>query len=82
MRIYKLLLPGFLMAATGVGAGDLITAGLAGVKVGNILIWAPLVGALLKWFLSEGLTRWQMDTDKLLLKDGLKTLEKVFSLFF
>ena len=51
-----------LVAATGVGAGDLLTASLAGSRFGLTLLWAAWVGALLKWFLNEGIARWQMAT--------------------
>ncbi|MBC8146017.1 MAG: iron transporter, partial [bacterium] len=40
--------PGILIAATGVGAGDLITASLAGSDVGLVVVWAVVLGALLK----------------------------------
>ena len=54
--------PGLLIAATGVGAGDLITASFAGSEVGTIVVWAAILGALLKWTLNEGVARWQMAT--------------------
>ncbi|MDH4198020.1 MAG: Nramp family divalent metal transporter [Candidatus Aminicenantes bacterium] len=59
---------GLLVAATGVGAGDLITASLAGSRTGVVLLWAALVGAILKWVLNEGLARWQMATGQTLLE--------------
>jgi Mn2+/Fe2+ NRAMP family transporter len=46
-----------------VGAGDLLTASLAGSRFGLTLLWAAWLGALLKWFLNEGIARWQMATD-------------------
>jgi Mn2+/Fe2+ NRAMP family transporter len=61
-----------LVAATGVGAGDLLTASLAGSRFGLTLLWAAWVGALLKWFLNEGIARWQMATGTTLL-EGLVT---------
>ena len=51
--LYAIVAPGILVAATGVGAGDLITASLAGAHVGTTILWAVLVGALLKWTLTE-----------------------------
>ncbi len=45
--------PGILVAATGVGAGDIMTASLGGSAVGVCILWAAVVGALLKWFLNE-----------------------------
>ncbi len=60
--------PGILIAATGVGAGDLLTASLAGSRHGLVLLWAAWVGAILKWFLNEGVARWQMATGTTLLE--------------
>ncbi len=57
----KILL-GFVVAATGVGAGDLITASLAGSQIGVVLVWAALGGAFIKFVLAEGIARWQMAT--------------------
>jgi len=54
--------PGLLVAATGVGAGDLATASIAGSKLGVTVLWAVLLGAILKYVLSEGLARWQLAT--------------------
>lgn len=60
--------PGILIAATGVGAGDLMTATLGGSVVGVGIVWAAVVGAALKWFLNEGIARWQMATGTTLLE--------------
>jgi Mn2+/Fe2+ NRAMP family transporter len=65
---YSAIAPGILLAATGVGAGDLLSAGLAGSQVGLPLLWAALAGAGLKWILSEGLARWQLATGTTLLE--------------
>ena len=60
--------PGILVAATGVGAGDLATAGFAGSQLGVAVLWAILVGAFFKFVLTEGLMRWQLATGKSLLE--------------
>lgn len=60
--------PGLLVAATGVGAGDLATAGFAGSKLGMIVLWAIVLGAAMKYVLNEGLARWQLATDTTLLE--------------
>jgi len=39
--------PGLLVAATGVGAGDLSTAAFAGNKLGVTVLWAVVVGAVM-----------------------------------
>jgi Mn2+/Fe2+ NRAMP family transporter len=54
--------PGLVLAATGVGVGDLVAASVAGARFGHALMWAVVVGALLKFVLSEGLARWQLAT--------------------
>ncbi len=69
-----LLGPGLLVAATGVGAGDLLTASLAGSRHGLTLLWAAWMGAVLKWFLNEGVARWQMATGTSLLQGWIDQL--------
>lgn len=63
-----LVAPGLLVAATGVGAGDLLTASYAGSRAGMALVWAVVIGCLFKWALTEGLARWQMATGTTLLE--------------
>ncbi len=62
------ILPGILVAATGVGAGDLLTASIAGSRLGLTVLWAAVFGAILKWTLNEGIARWQMATGTTLLE--------------
>lgn len=54
--------PGILVAATGVGAGDLAGGALAGSRLKLTVLWVVLVGAALKYVLCEGLARWQLKT--------------------
>jgi Mn2+/Fe2+ NRAMP family transporter len=54
--------PGVLLAATGVGGGDLATASFAGGLLGTAILWAAVFGAILKFVVTEGLTRWQLAT--------------------
>jgi len=65
---FSVIAPGILVAATGVGAGDLLTASIAGSKVGITILWAAPVGCILKWTLNEGIARWQMATDTTMLE--------------
>lgn len=74
--------PGILVAATGVGAGDLVNATLAGSKLGLSILWAAWVGALLKWFLNEGIARWQMATGTTLLTGWLDRLGNWIQILF
>ncbi|MSO46127.1 MAG: iron transporter [Acidobacteria bacterium] len=57
-----------LVATTGVGAGDLLTASIAGSKAGVVILWSALVGSFMKWTLNEGIARWQMATGTTLLQ--------------
>ncbi len=66
--------PGILVAATGVGAGDLATATLTGAALGTAVLWAVIVGAALKYVLNEGLTRWQLATGTTLLEGAVQHL--------
>jgi Mn2+/Fe2+ NRAMP family transporter len=74
--LYSRVVLGLVVAAVGVGAGDLITAGLAGSRTGLILLWAAFAGAALKWVLNEGLARWQMATGRTLLEGWVAHLGK------
>jgi Mn2+/Fe2+ NRAMP family transporter len=66
--------PGILVAATGVGAGDLATAAFTGSELGVAVLWAVLVGAGLKLVVTEGLARHQLVTGKTLLEGAVGAL--------
>ncbi len=70
--VLALLGPGLLVAATGVGAGDLATATLTGSRLGTAILWAVVVGGFLKFVLTEGLTRWQLATGQTLLEGAAR----------
>ena len=59
-RTIAVIGPGLLVAATGIGAGDLATASFAGSHLGTAVLWAALIGAFLKFEVDEGLARWQL----------------------
>lgn len=71
----KLIGPGFVTAATGVGTGDLIAALVAGAAFGMTLGWAILLGSLFKFYFTEGMGRWQLATGKTIL-EGWHSLGK------
>jgi Mn2+/Fe2+ NRAMP family transporter len=77
-----LLGPGILVAATGVGAGDLATAAFAGNKLGVTVLWAVVLGAFLKFVLNEGLARWQLATGETLLEGAVGRLGRLVWLGF
>jgi Mn2+/Fe2+ NRAMP family transporter len=74
--------PGIVIAATGLGAGDLIAASVAGAKYGMAVLWAAVVGAVLKFALNEGLARWQLATGTTLLEGWVRRLPRFWSVYF
>jgi Mn2+/Fe2+ NRAMP family transporter len=58
----KALGPGLVVAAAGIGAGDVVTATVTGAQFGTRLAWALAACVFLKWVLNEGIARWQLAT--------------------
>jgi Mn2+/Fe2+ NRAMP family transporter len=85
-KLLSILGPGILVAATGVGAGDLATAAFAGTKIGLIVLWAVVLGAFFKFVLTEGLARWQLATGTTLLEGVMHHLGRptlvIFLIYF
>ncbi|QFU90441.1 Nramp family divalent metal transporter [Amycolatopsis sp. YIM 10] len=73
--------PGLLAAATGVGAGDLVATMVAGAQYGTLLLWAALIGTVLKLALGEGVGRWHLASGTTLL-DGWRRLGRWATGFF
>lgn len=67
-RSLNIIGPGMLTAATGVGAGDLATGSIVGSMFGTALLWAVIVGAYMKFVVTEGIARWQLATGTTLLE--------------
>jgi Mn2+/Fe2+ NRAMP family transporter len=61
-RRMRMVGPGLVMAATGIGAGDMVNGLNAGTEYGVLLLWAILLGSVLKFPLSEGIGRFYMAT--------------------
>ena len=60
---WSLIGPGIVVAATGVGAGDLVATLIAGSKFGYALLWAAVVGTILKIALAEAVGRWTLASE-------------------
>lgn len=73
--------PGLITAATGVGAGDLVAALVAGATLGMTFAWAIVVGAILKYYLNEGVGRWQLSTGQTIL-EGWNSMGKWATSYF
>ncbi len=59
---WKVIGPGLVVAATGVGAGDMVATLSAGSTYGYELLWAVIVGVILKIVLVEGAGRYTLAT--------------------
>ena len=78
---FRSLGPGLLAAATGVGAGDLVATMIAGAQYGTALLWAAVLGTVLKLALGEGVGRWHLASGSTLL-DGWRRLGRWATTFF
>ena len=81
-RTISIIGPGLLVAATGIGAGDLATASFAGSHLGTAVLWAALAGAFLKFVANEGLARWQLATGTTLLEGVVRHFGRLTGWFF
>lgn len=63
-----------MLAATGVGAGDLAGGAFAGMNLGVAVLWAVVLGAIFKYVITEGLARWQLATETTLLEGAVLRL--------
>ncbi len=80
--LLTLLGPGLLVAATGIGAGDLATASFTGSILGTAVLWAAVLGAFLKYVITEGLARWQLATGDTLLEGLVRRIGRPVGWFF
>jgi Mn2+/Fe2+ NRAMP family transporter len=59
-RVATLIGPGLLVAAAGIGAGDIVSSTMAASAHGLQLLWVVALAAFLKCVLNEGIARWQL----------------------
>jgi Mn2+/Fe2+ NRAMP family transporter len=78
---WKLIGPGIVAAATGVGAGDLVATLIAGSRFGYALLWAAVIGCVVKIALAEGSARYHLATGSTML-EGWKSLGNWTSWYF
>ncbi|MFJ1575895.1 Nramp family divalent metal transporter [Streptomyces sp. NPDC088182] len=73
--------PGIVVAATGVGAGDLVATLIAGSKFGYTLMWAAVIGCVVKISLAEATGRWHLATGRTLF-EGWRSLGRWTTVYF
>ena len=78
--------PGLLLAATGIGVGDMVSSTIAGAEYGLTLVWALVVGVIIKFAITEGAARWQLTTGISLIEGWREALPRAavagFFLYF
>jgi Mn2+/Fe2+ NRAMP family transporter len=62
-RKWRIVGPGLVVAATGVGTGDLVSTMVAGSSYGYALLWAAVLGCVVKIALAEATGRWHLATE-------------------
>ncbi|WP_308291499.1 Nramp family divalent metal transporter [Microbacterium sp. G2-8] len=72
---WKLIGPGLVVAATGVGSADMVATLVAGSTYGYMLLWAIVLGVILKIILVEGAGRYTVVTGKTIF-EGWRSLGK------
>jgi Mn2+/Fe2+ NRAMP family transporter len=80
-RRWRLVGPGIVVAATGVGAGDLVATLIAGSRFGTALLWAVVLGVLVKIALAEAVGRWHLATGSTIFA-GWRSLGAWTSVYF
>ncbi|MGO1561876.1 MAG: Nramp family divalent metal transporter [Actinomycetaceae bacterium] len=61
---WKVIGPGLVVAATGVGSADMVATLVAGSNYGYALVWAVVLGVILKIVLVEGAGRYTVATGR------------------
>ncbi|HEY6506894.1 MAG TPA: Nramp family divalent metal transporter, partial [Vicinamibacterales bacterium] len=75
--------PGLLLAATGIGVGDMVSSTIAGAEYGLTLVWALVFGVVIKFAITEGAARWQLATGATLIEGWREVLPSaIIAAFF
>ncbi|MGQ0735260.1 MAG: Nramp family divalent metal transporter [Acidobacteriota bacterium] len=80
--VLTLVGPGLLVAAAGIGAGDIVSATMAASSHGLTLLWVVVLAAFLKGFLNEGIARWQLATGMTAIEGWVRHLPRWVRLYF
>jgi len=81
VRRWQIIGPGIIVAATGVGAGDLVATLVAGSRFGYVLLWAAVFGCAIKIALVEGVGRYCLATGRTIFQ-GWRTLGAWTTVYF
>jgi Mn2+/Fe2+ NRAMP family transporter len=82
VSLLKLAGPGLIVAAAGIGSGDVVSATVGGAKYGVVLLWGVALGAFFKFVLTEGIARWQLATGKTVVEGWAEHLPAWVNIYF
>src|SRR4026209_2063845 len=74
--------PGLVLAAAGIGAGDVVVASVTGMQFGTTLLWAVVFTAALKFVLTEALARWQLAPGETIVSAWVARLRPWVAIYF
>lgn len=80
-KSWRIVGPGLVVAATGIGAGDLVATLVAGSRFGYALLWAAVLGVIIKIFLVEGAGRYSLATGRTIF-EGWRTVGRWTTWYF
>ena len=78
---WKIIGPGLVVAAAGVGAADMVATLVAGSRYGYGLLWAVILGVILKIILVEGAGRFTLATGRTIF-EGWRSLGRWTTWYF
>jgi Mn2+/Fe2+ NRAMP family transporter len=81
LRKWQIIGPGLVVAGTGVGAADLVATLTAGSRYGYALLWAVVVGVVMKIVLVEGAGRYSLATGRTIF-EGWRSLGRWTTWYF
>jgi len=81
-NLLKLAGPGLIVAAAGIGSGDVVSATVGGAKYGVVLLWGVALGAFFKFVLTEGIARWQLATGTTVVEGWAEHLPAWVNVYF
>ncbi|WP_286737394.1 Nramp family divalent metal transporter, partial [Kocuria sp. UBA1838] len=81
VKRWQLIGPGLVVAATGVGAADMVATLTAGSRYGYTLLWAVIAGTIMKIVLVEGAGRYSLASGRTIF-EGWRSLGRWTSWYF
>lgn len=78
IRIFRMIGPGIIIAASIIGPGTVTTSSSTGATYGYLLLWCCIASAILAYILNEPGLRWTLKTGKTML-EGIRDISPILS---